>query len=226
MFFSQDNVTSILLREKEYNIQSIPFFGTEQEWEDYSLYIPKDGEFIIYIPDKNKGESRYRIKIGNGEKTVKQLDFVYIDSSDEEKELIRLVQSNAQTINQLKEKMEEFEQNLINNEQVANAINEALDNAKKYTDQKIVNISFPVNSVNGKTGTVTLSAEDVGADSFGAAKNALEEAKKYTDEEIVKVSGTINSPVISVNGKTGEVILSASDIGALSSDANIDGDTW
>ena len=214
MFFSQDNVTSILLREKEYNIQSIPFFGTEQEWENYNLYIPKDGEFIIYIPDKSKGESRYRIKIGNGEKTVNQLDFIYIDSSDEEKELVSLVQSNAQAINQLKTKVEELEQNLASNEQITNAINTALNSAKEYTNQKVANISFPVNSVNGKTGTVTLGAEDVGADSFGAAETALEKAKKYADEEIAKISETIESPVTSVNGKTGEVILSAEEVGA------------
>lgn len=45
----------------------------------------------------------------------------------------------------------------------------------------------------------------------------------YATKDDVK---NIDFPVDSVNGKTGVVTLSASDIGALSSDANIDGGTW
>lgn len=54
-----------------------------------------------------------------------------------------------------------------------------------------------VASVNGKTGIVTLSADDVGA-----------ATKAYVDGKIVE------PPVASVNGKTGAVTLSADDIGA------------
>ena len=51
-----------------------------------------------------------------------------------------------------------------------------------------------VDSVNGKTGTVTLTASDVGA-----------------------LADTYTAPVSSVNSKTGAVTLTASDVGALSS---------
>lgn len=54
-----------------------------------------------------------------------------------------------------------------------------------------------VASVNGKTGVVTLSADDVGA-----------ATKAYVDGKIVE------APVASVNGKTGAVTLSADDVGA------------
>ena len=54
-----------------------------------------------------------------------------------------------------------------------------------------------VASVNGKTGIVTLSADDVGA-----------ATKAYVDGKIVE------APVVSVNGKTGAVTLSADDVGA------------
>lgn len=54
-----------------------------------------------------------------------------------------------------------------------------------------------VASVNGKTGIVTLSADDVGA-----------ATKAYVDGKIVE------PPVASVNGKTGAVTLSADDVGA------------
>lgn len=46
-----------------------------------------------------------------------------------------------------------------------------------------------------------------------------------TKEELNNINFPANS-VNSVNGKTGVVTLSASDVGALSSDANIDGGTW
>lgn len=54
-----------------------------------------------------------------------------------------------------------------------------------------------VASVNGKTGIVTLTADDVGA-----------ATKAYVDGKIVE------PPVASVNGKTGAVTLSADDVGA------------
>ena len=52
----------------------------------------------------------------------------------------------------------------------------------------------PVQSVNGKTGSVILSASDVGA-----------------------LPDSYTPPVQSVNGNTGSVVLGASDVGALSS---------
>ena len=54
-----------------------------------------------------------------------------------------------------------------------------------------VTINVPVESVNGKTGAITLSANDVGA-----------------------LPNTYVAPVTSVNGKTGAITLSASDVGA------------
>lgn len=57
----------------------------------------------------------------------------------------------------------------------------------------------PVTSVNGKTGAVTLNANDVGATT-----------KAYVDEKV----NNISFPVTSVNNKTGSVSLKASDVGA------------
>lgn len=55
-------------------------------------------------------------------------------------------------------------------------------------------------SVNGKTGIVTLSAQDVGATTVA-----------YVDGKIAAIP---TAPVASVNGKTGTVTLSAADVGA------------
>ena len=61
-------------------------------------------------------------------------------------------------------------------------------------DSEIDNITFPVTSVNTKTGDVVLTATDVGA-----------------------LPDTYTPPVTSVNSKTGVVVLTADDVGALES---------
>ena len=53
-------------------------------------------------------------------------------------------------------------------------------------------VTYPVTSVNGKTGAVSLTASDVGA-----------------------LDSSYTAPVSSVNGKTGVVVLSAADTGAI-----------
>jgi len=70
-------------------------------------------------------------------------------------------------------------------------------------------------SVNGKTGNVTLTAEDV-----GALSDEVTVPTKTSD--LVNDSGFLTSaPVTSVNSKTGAVTLTASDVGALPSDTQI-----
>ncbi|MGG1481471.1 hypothetical protein ABE402_11260, partial [Bacillus smithii] len=75
----------------------------------------------------------------------------------------------------------------------------------------------PVVSVNGKTGAVTLTAEDVGA----ATEDQIHthENKEVLDS-LSDVNGQLNykgqpvGSVVSVNDKTGAVTLSAADVGA------------
>lgn len=70
----------------------------------------------------------------------------------------------------------------------------------------------PVQSVNGKTGIIRLSASDV-----GALPSTTAVPSKTSD--LTNDSGYITSvdiPVKSVNNKTGDVTLTASDVGALS----------
>lgn len=96
---------------------------------------------------------------------------------------------------------------------------------------------YPVSSVNGKTGAVSLSASDVGADIEGAANEALEAATEALEAHVgdvdnphmvdkvqvglwnvdnVKQYSASNEPpypVTSVNGKSGAVALTPSDLG-------------
>lgn len=64
--------------------------------------------------------------------------------------------------------------------------------------------------------TIPTTPEDIGAEVDGAAENALNSAKTYVNEQI----NAIDYPVDSVNGKTGTVTLSASDVGAAASSHN------
>jgi hypothetical protein len=54
---------------------------TEVEWQKYSQWTPNVGELVVYDPDDNY--SYARIKIGDGKRTLKDLDF-FISSTIEE----------------------------------------------------------------------------------------------------------------------------------------------
>lgn len=108
----------------------------------------------------------------------------------------------------------------------------------------LTNISYPVTSVNTKTGAVTLSASDVGAQPTITVNGIIKgdgagnlSAQDIVAAELVdlptvptKVSELANdanyitaaqAPVTSVNNKTGAVSLTASDVGALPADTII-----
>lgn len=51
---------------------------TELEWLTYSSLVPEPGEFIIYDPDDTHPYAR--VKVGDGTRTLKELDF-FIDSA-------------------------------------------------------------------------------------------------------------------------------------------------
>ena len=51
---------------------------TEAEWLKWSDWTPNAGEFIIYAPDDEHQHAR--IKIGDGNRTLAELDF-FIDSA-------------------------------------------------------------------------------------------------------------------------------------------------
>lgn len=56
---------------------------TETEWQKLSQWIPEAGELIIYDPDPIKSQLHARIKVGDGKRTLQELDF-FIDSAIEE----------------------------------------------------------------------------------------------------------------------------------------------
>ena len=51
---------------------------TEAEWQKHSQLVPEAGELIVYDPDSLHPYAR--IKVGDGTRTLKELDF-FIDSA-------------------------------------------------------------------------------------------------------------------------------------------------
>ena len=72
-----------------------------------------------------------------------------------------------------------------------------IDSELKKLDQKVENIEVPVTSVNGKTGDVELTADDVGAETPAGAQAkadaALNSAKQYTDQKVGEVTNELTS---------------------------------
>lgn len=80
--FSNSNISSIQLSGKKYNLKSIPFHATEDEWKSGALasYIPKQGEIVVYdIDSQNPAE---RIKVGDGLTEVGRLPFYLASEID------------------------------------------------------------------------------------------------------------------------------------------------
>ena len=62
-----------------------PFHDTAAEWDNNPLYIPAQGEIVIYDIDDNNDKSKF--KIGDGETTVANLPFFTCDNGGDEKEI-------------------------------------------------------------------------------------------------------------------------------------------
>lgn len=83
--------------------------------------------------------------------------------------------------------------------------------------------TVPVQSVNGKTGAVVLSASDVGAGTYSKPSGGIPKTDLATavQTSLGKADTALQTaPVTSVNSKTGAVELSASDVGAYVLPAN------
>jgi len=91
-------------------------------------------------------------------------------------------------------------------------------------------ISFPVTSVNGQTGAVVITASGLGALTSSSGINNLSDvntAGVSTADSLVYnganwVPSGVTAPVTSVNSQTGDVVITASGLGALTSSSGID----
>lgn len=93
---------------------------------------------------------------------------------------------------------------------LASAVRTSLDKADTALQ------SAPVTSVNSKTGAVSLTASDLGAYTKPGAGIPKSDLASSVQTSLEKADTALQSaPVNSVNGKTGAVSLTASDVGAL-----------
>lgn len=94
---------------------------------------------------------------------------------------------------------------------------ENVDNVQQYSASNPP--PYPVSSVNSKTGTVVLTASDVGA--LPNTTSIPSKTSELTNDSGFLTSSDVNYPVTRVNDKTGVVTLTASDVGALSDTTEI-----
>lgn len=100
-----------------------------------------------------------------------------------------------------------------------------VDTLGRVTSASNIGVSFPVNSVNGCTGTVTLTADAIPA---GTTNKYFSNALAAAAAPVQSVNGltgavTVSVPVQSVNGQTGAVVIAANTYTAGNSLVTIDG---
>lgn len=127
------------MAEKNLSSRIINKHDIEANWVKATNFIPKQGEIIVYDIDENYTYERF--KIGDGITLVSNLPFIKtgLEVSDTEEELEEGVY-------------------LTNADQLGGL------NASEYvTKEDLITMGGAVSSVNGKTGNVTITAEDLGA---------------------------------------------------------------
>ena len=114
-------------------------------------------------------------------------------------------------------------------------VTEDSENLPMTLDMQMVVGGGAVDSVNGMTGDVVLTASDVGAlpdDTAIPTKTSdLENDSGFLSSAVTTFNGqsgavTYNAPVQSVNSKTGAVVLDASDVGAISQETDPTVPSW
>ena len=64
---------------------------TETAWQKYINWVPADGELVIYDPDETYTYAR--IKVGDGKRTLKDLDFFITSAIEEQLKQVRFEDS-------------------------------------------------------------------------------------------------------------------------------------
>lgn len=114
-------------------------------------------------------------------------------------------------------------------------VTEDSENLPMTLDMQMVVGGGAVDSVNGQTGDVVLTASDVGAlpdDTAIPTKTSdLQNDSGFLSSAVTTFNGqsgavTYNAPVQSVNSKTGAVVLDASDVGAISQETDPTVPSW
>ena len=114
-------------------------------------------------------------------------------------------------------------------------VTEDSENLPMTLDMQMVVGGGAVDSVNGMTGDVVLTASDVGAlpdsTAIPTKTSDLENDSGFLSSAVTTFNGqsgavTYNAPVQSVNSKTGAVVLDASDVGAIAQETDPTVPSW
>jgi hypothetical protein len=64
---------------------------TEAEWQKFSSWIPEPGELVVYDPDGSYAHAR--VKVGDGKRTLSELDFFITSTIEDVLKQIRFEES-------------------------------------------------------------------------------------------------------------------------------------
>ena len=185
-----DNISTIEIQGKKYNIKAIPFHGTAAEWENNN-YIPKDGEIIIYDIDENYNYKR--IKIGNGTDIVSVLPFLDEDIASR----ILALETWSQEI---EEKIAYIDYETKEDAQ------DKLTEAKAYTDFKTSTLASTssVNTTINTHNTSTSAHEDIRAliDGLTTRLNTVANSDDTTLDQLSEIVAYIKSNKSLIDGIT------------------------
>ena len=201
-----DNISTIEIQNKKYNIKSVPFHGTEVEWESNN-YIPKDGEIIIYDIDENYNYKR--IKIGNGVDNVSSLPFnedaildnvAFINESDNENVE---VPEESKKLEPLIGTTEE-----ITPSQIAEAVSEGRTVTITHTDPifgscifNFFSIAYTFNAVISSS-IVILNNEYIVVELLGSLSNSLWEVETTVVAQKDEIPDAVINPTTAEVGQT------------------------
>lgn len=197
------------MAEKILNARTQQKHDIEANWDKATNFIPKAGEIIVY--DEDAAHSHPRMKIGDGTSYLADLEFlVNIDTTLTKTSAAADAKTVGDAITSINTIIENFD-NIIavdeNNDgnvvlkrynadgsedpgggaAAIHAEQHAADGIDPITPEMIgampANYTAPVTSVNGKTGVVELTAEDVGAisQSFDASDELEDPAPTDAD---------------------------------------------
>ncbi|MCY9687632.1 phage tail protein [Paenibacillus larvae] len=185
---------------------------------------PSAGE-ILYAYGNSGENAEYIPPAGGADVVEKSIDVIVIvgNAQTVTAEIDKsLVYATVEDLEQAKKEAKQYtdEKSAEGKQYTDQKGTQTLDEAMKYTDQKTVESIQTANQFTeeklteakqytDQKGTQTLDEAKKYADQKDS--KVLSDAKQYTDQKV----GSIYIPVKSVNGKTGNVTINASDVGAV-----------
>ena len=159
------------MAEKTFSSRTVHKHDIAANWQKTNNFIPMQGEIIVYDTDASCNYERF--KIGNGYTEVNSLPFADEALKDYINTEITELSDGIGALGVL-----------VGDTAVSAQINEAIEE-----------ISYPVESINGKTGAVELTAADVCADVWYVTVTKNDDGTHSADKTVAEIVAAYESGV-------------------------------